>query len=303
LIELLVVVAIIALLVAILMPSLSQSKKLAKVVTCATNMRGSIAMLHLYGNDHGEWPTNERLVGTESEGSHYYRYLTRQGTATTWIYQIEGKSDAYYSGAYRCSESLPDHNNLRGNIPRDGRTWCWSSRTGDGGGGRDPSSGRQLDFEAGRLRNSERSWFVFLGPLRIYPALPGPGEGYASGNDEVNGNNAWDLWGDSWANSNAINPNAPVGREVMKDRGTNTPNFFRKPLRNAVLLTCPTMMRTENHPIWWNEWRSPHGNKPLTGREKAVTVNNVPADARNYGFADGRVQYVHYGSDGRAMGL
>ena len=270
-----------------LMPSLSQAKKLAKVAACASNMRNTIASLHVYGNDYGEWPTNERLDGTEVDGAHYYRYLTRQGTATTWMYQLEGKTSAYYSGAYRCSESLPADNELRGNIPRDGRTWCWAARTGSGGGG-------SKDFNASGLRNGDRNWFVFLGPLRPYPADVPENQRACSEWDVKY--NAWDLWGDSWGNSNAKNPSAPIRHERLDNYSSNTANFFRKPLQNAVILNCPTMLRTDNHPIWWNEWRAPHGNKPLTGRDKGVWMYGL-ADARNYGFVDGRVQYVQYGDD------
>ena len=48
LIELLVVVAIIGLLIAILVPSLSKVRKRAKAVTCATNERGLVNSYRMY---------------------------------------------------------------------------------------------------------------------------------------------------------------------------------------------------------------------------------------------------------------
>jgi len=58
LIELLVVIAIIAILISILMPSLSKAKLVAIRASCLTNVRGTLASLHLYASDYGEFPVN-----------------------------------------------------------------------------------------------------------------------------------------------------------------------------------------------------------------------------------------------------
>jgi len=55
-IELLVVVAIIAVLVAILVPSLRQAKELARRVVCAANLRSMHQGLTLYGEDFDDMP-------------------------------------------------------------------------------------------------------------------------------------------------------------------------------------------------------------------------------------------------------
>ena len=52
LIELLVVISIIALLISILIPSLSRARQAAKSVVCASNMRGLMQALYLYAGDH-----------------------------------------------------------------------------------------------------------------------------------------------------------------------------------------------------------------------------------------------------------
>ena len=294
LIELLVVIAIIALLVAILLPSLQNARKLAKVAACASNMRNSLTMLHLYGNDFDEWPTNEHLdAATESAGSWYYRYCTRGGDGTAWIYQIERKADAYNNGQYRCAESLPADNELSGDVPRNGVTWTWACRSGSGAAGAN-------DFKSNRVRNGDRGWFAYMGPLRVYPKVLAAGESYACGDWDVK-YNAWDLWGGSWGNSNAKYTGAPIYHAKLDNYTSNTPNFFRKPLQNAVILNCPTMVRAEGNGLWWNDWRAPHMNKPWTGRDVAVTGGDTkaPADARNYGFVDGRVQFVHYNGNAR----
>ena len=52
LIELLVVISIVALLVAILLPALSQAREAARRVVCGSNLRQHGVALHLYANDH-----------------------------------------------------------------------------------------------------------------------------------------------------------------------------------------------------------------------------------------------------------
>jgi len=285
LIELLVVVAIMAVLVSILMPSLHNTKKLARVAACASNQHNTMVLLHMYGSDYGEWPTNEDLDGVNSA---YYQYHTRQGKATTWMYQIEDTTDAYLNDVYRCAEALPSNNQRFGGIPADGFSWVWASRSGSGGGG-------SKDFNGNKIRNGDRNWFIFLGPLRIYPG--------SIRQEDLLWNNAWDPWGDSWGNSNAINPKGPIHRQLDRyfnpGGNNNSPNFFRRPMQNAVIIHCPNMVRMHGGPNWWNDWRAPHGNKPSTGRDRAVTDRDVPADARNYAFADGRVQYIRYNDNAR----
>jgi prepilin-type N-terminal cleavage/methylation domain-containing protein/prepilin-type processing-associated H-X9-DG protein len=54
LIELLVVVSIIALLIAILLPSLSKARSMAKMATCSSNMRSLTLAVHAYANANGD---------------------------------------------------------------------------------------------------------------------------------------------------------------------------------------------------------------------------------------------------------
>lgn len=58
LVELLVVVAIIALLVSILLPTLSRAKELTKRTICGTNLSGAAKSLYIYANDYDDrFPT------------------------------------------------------------------------------------------------------------------------------------------------------------------------------------------------------------------------------------------------------
>ena len=58
LIELLVVVSIIALLIAILLPSLKKARKLAKAVVCQTNMRALSTGAFTYASEWGVYPAS-----------------------------------------------------------------------------------------------------------------------------------------------------------------------------------------------------------------------------------------------------
>ena len=82
LIELLVVTAIIALLLAVLLPSLSRARESAKRTVCASNLRGLMQAVHLYANDnkdqlitvglgHGGGHFNEHAAWINTLKKHY----------------------------------------------------------------------------------------------------------------------------------------------------------------------------------------------------------------------------------------
>ncbi|NLX06282.1 MAG: prepilin-type N-terminal cleavage/methylation domain-containing protein [Phycisphaerae bacterium] len=69
LIELLVVVAIIAVLVSILLPALQQARDQARVVSCASNLRGIVIASQMYGIDNAEYLP--RLVDALSDVGYF----------------------------------------------------------------------------------------------------------------------------------------------------------------------------------------------------------------------------------------
>ncbi len=65
LVELLVVIGIIAIMMAILMPSLRKARESALRVNCASNLRQLVVALHMYGNDHhGQLPNVSNYNGS-----------------------------------------------------------------------------------------------------------------------------------------------------------------------------------------------------------------------------------------------
>ncbi len=61
LMELLVVISVIALLISLLLPSLSQARSLANRVDCAANLRSIGQCMHIYADEnHGQYPVNAK---------------------------------------------------------------------------------------------------------------------------------------------------------------------------------------------------------------------------------------------------
>lgn len=70
LVELLTIIAIIAVLAALLFPSLRLAKARAVVVSCASNLRQTGVAIFIYTESYGEFPSNE----TQELNAWYYRF-------------------------------------------------------------------------------------------------------------------------------------------------------------------------------------------------------------------------------------
>ena len=69
LIELLVVISLIALLLAIVLPSMTEAKRMAKLISCTSNLRSTGVGLASYVTDHdGRYPTPSATFGVHVEG-------------------------------------------------------------------------------------------------------------------------------------------------------------------------------------------------------------------------------------------
>ena len=282
LIELLVVIAVIAILAALLMPALENARGRARATACMSNLHQTYLYLNVYGQDFGEWPTNE----TATVNQWYYRYRTRGANGIMWINQIEGPN-GWRNMAYRCTESLMDSNSMLGYITRDGLNWVWGCRVDAQCTG---------EFDSSQVRNGERSWFFYHPPLRRYlPVCTYPNCGCGGCNctdcactdiDVVS--NAWDCWGDAWRWNCSLSKRDPINR---KDP-INSPTFYRQQERK-VLAYCPNMNRVDGGSpyLWWHEWRAPHMGKPWC--TDGVTTEPW-TDSRNYLFNTGDVVFMNY---------
>jgi prepilin-type N-terminal cleavage/methylation domain-containing protein/prepilin-type processing-associated H-X9-DG protein len=71
LVELLVVIGIIALLISILLPSLSSARKQANMVKCASNLRQIGTVAHLYANENKGWIPRDYNHGDQLKTGQY----------------------------------------------------------------------------------------------------------------------------------------------------------------------------------------------------------------------------------------
>lgn len=277
LVELLTIIAIIAVLAALLFPSLRLAKARAVVVSCASNLRQTGVAIFIYTESYGEFPSNE----TQAPNGPYYRYRTRGANGVMWVRQIGG-TDGWKEPAYRCPARLPANNEILGSVPWNGDNWCWAART-------QPSSSEEL-WDANQLRNGDRSWYYYQGPLHYYEHLQGSPPTVVVDSTLIDiVSNAWDCWGDSWRSNSSLSRRDPINSLAQSQ---NSP-VWRRQGGLRVIAYCPTMERVPGpsggNP-WWHEWAVPHMQQRWTGD----VVSWEPAiDSRNYLFNDGHVVFVN----------
>src|SRR6266540_5783314 len=89
LVELLVVIAVIAILAALLLPTLARGKASAKSAVCKSNLRQQGLALIMYVDDYGKYPGNTAFF----DGTRFLRF---EGTGLIWL-------KAYFIARYRGS--------------------------------------------------------------------------------------------------------------------------------------------------------------------------------------------------------
>ena len=103
LVELLIVISIIAILAALLMPSMAAARSRARQVSCQSNLRQLALCLPMYSADNGG-KLAENVPGSESPDSWVRGNMTRQQDMTNQLPIIQGKLYPYAShpNLYRC---------------------------------------------------------------------------------------------------------------------------------------------------------------------------------------------------------
>ncbi|MFP4140430.1 MAG: type II secretion system protein [Planctomycetota bacterium] len=111
LIELLIVIAIIALLVSILLPSLQKAKRLAQRMKCATNTRNFGQGLHMYAAEFNGWVPRNDYNAVGSKGIEDWRF---------WAPTLA----RYFANADFTYEELHDQDYMREWIRENEYFWC-----------------------------------------------------------------------------------------------------------------------------------------------------------------------------------
>mgnify|MGYP001449200968 CR=1 FL=1 len=100
-VELMVVIAIIALLVSLLLPALAQVRKTSQTMVCASQLRSLMTIYHIYASDHSGRLVSHHFYEYEGQSAPgYYWYTNRNskgqfglaGYLPTYAYNVKPKS-------------------------------------------------------------------------------------------------------------------------------------------------------------------------------------------------------------------
>jgi prepilin-type N-terminal cleavage/methylation domain-containing protein len=290
LIELLVVIAIIGVLVAMLLPALSQAKDRARVITCGANQHNTYISLNVYAVDNRTYPTPDGQPGfdrtyfptNKSNPDHWaaptgYVNSTTEalmfGVGAWWVGAVTQDTKWYLRKEYQCTAQ-----------GRPGLYWQ----------GRDQPSffstyaylcskiGNTVTSDPNTARGYSSAWFVYLHPLVTSQYI------------------IFDWWDASHAGNDLYKLAFPATDAASK-------SWVRYPLNSLgglaasygapqydelgrrAMLTCPVM---SVYPVATRVNYEPHGTQAYTGTQNS----RAPADPedKNYLYTDGSVFYTHH---------
>jgi len=144
--ELLVIVAILAILASIIVPSLHKAFKKAKKFDCMSNLREISMGYNLYRKDHMKYPFNTWFL---DDFSPVYKYINHTG-----VFNCKGENDIEVTQESQLNGQTPY---LRHMDLTDMEDWELSTSQSNGGGGNnpyglDPSNNNFPKWIAGKLK-------------------------------------------------------------------------------------------------------------------------------------------------------
>jgi prepilin-type N-terminal cleavage/methylation domain-containing protein/prepilin-type processing-associated H-X9-DG protein len=162
LVELLVVIGIIALLVAILLPSLQRAKEQANIAKCASNLRQiSMGILMYAADNKGKLPLSVAGRGDANytQGWFWSNELVRQGYVQA-VHGVDSKGSQFTGdSAFRCpsglDEALPSFSGFSALYPRQGQNqqYIWVGYPTNADGVRTWYALNSITGEAGTINN------------------------------------------------------------------------------------------------------------------------------------------------------
>jgi prepilin-type N-terminal cleavage/methylation domain-containing protein len=261
-VELLVVISIIALLVSLLLPTITQARRQAQITLCGSNMRQALIACSSYAADEKDYPDEGGGPGPHNHygaDAGYNAYVPLPGYADQYHMFTEGRSQKSYWRYLLIKRGYAPSKVLGCNVPVP---HGWNSTVG----------GNQFPGDPEYVGESDYDVTVLTAPPFVYR---GPGAIDESNIDVYTGGN---IMQNSW------NPRSPTA---------DSPHYKSMNLKIEVMLNCPVFTYNLYNPDD-NKQIQPHqsdfGRYKLWSEWGGFGVYGHPL-AENVGWNDGHVMY------------